>query len=82
MCNGLLVLAVLHGVYKKATTHFIAIAHSHSIPDEFLAQPTFCAEGFALSLTLGAHARGLMKFVCVSVCLSVTALAASASAYT
>ena len=43
-------LAVLHGVYKKATTHFIASAHS--IPEESLAQPTmllaFCAEGFAL----------------------------------
>ena len=29
-------------------------------------------------LTLGAHARGLLLFVCLSVCLSVPALAASA----
>ena len=34
------------------------------------------------SLTLGAHAQGLRYLLCVCVGLSVTALAASASAYT
>ena len=34
------------------------------------------------SLTLGTHAEGLRYLLCVCVCPSVTALAASASAYT